>query len=317
MLRLIGLLAVFLLAGCDIPQPPLRLGTNVWIGYEPLYLARSLDLFANEDVRLLEYTSASQVMSAIEAGRIDAGALTLDETLLLLQQGIDIKIILIMDMSNGGDALLGRSELGDLKAIKGKTIGFENGALGAYMLHRILEKAELQPQDIHTMPIEVNKHEDYFLSGKIDAVVTFEPVISHLQKAGAKVLLDSSQLPGEIVDVLVVRSEVGRKALPQLKRLIAAWFAALDYIRHNPDQAAQRIAPRLKLDSPEVLKVLKGVILPDQAQNRENLLGSTAPILSQAERLNRVMRQNDLIKSYPEINRLLDPVLLDTLYPGI
>ena len=51
------LLALF---GCARePQTVLRIGTNVWIGSEPLYLARELGRFDPATVQLVEYPSAS------------------------------------------------------------------------------------------------------------------------------------------------------------------------------------------------------------------------------------------------------------------
>ncbi len=55
-------LSAFALAACDRqPEPPLRIGTNVWIGSEPLYLARELGKLDPAVVQLVEYPSASEV----------------------------------------------------------------------------------------------------------------------------------------------------------------------------------------------------------------------------------------------------------------
>jgi len=48
------------IAGCvRLPEPVLRIGTNVWIGSEPLYLARDLGRLDPGTVQLVEYPSAS------------------------------------------------------------------------------------------------------------------------------------------------------------------------------------------------------------------------------------------------------------------
>lgn len=54
-----------LLGGCSREaEPTLRIGTNVWIGSEPLYLARELGHLDPKVVRLVEYPSASEVLRA-------------------------------------------------------------------------------------------------------------------------------------------------------------------------------------------------------------------------------------------------------------
>jgi len=83
------------LAGCGVePAPPLRIGTNVWPGYEPLYLARELGYLDPRSVHLVEYPSASEVIRAFRNHAIEAAALTFDEVLLLTQDGFKPRVVL-------------------------------------------------------------------------------------------------------------------------------------------------------------------------------------------------------------------------------
>ena len=51
------LIVLLACVGCTPdPEPILRVGTNVWPGYEPLYLARDLG-YLDESIRLVEYSS--------------------------------------------------------------------------------------------------------------------------------------------------------------------------------------------------------------------------------------------------------------------
>ena len=60
------------LAGCTRePEAVLRIGTNVWIGSEPLYLARELGRLDPKAVQLVEYPSASEVLRAFRNQAID------------------------------------------------------------------------------------------------------------------------------------------------------------------------------------------------------------------------------------------------------
>ncbi|MEO8040925.1 MAG: hypothetical protein ABI794_19310, partial [Betaproteobacteria bacterium] len=74
--RLLGTFAGVALAlamtGCGRdPEPVLRIGTNVWIGSEPLYLARELGHLKPDAVQLVEYPSASEVLRAFRNQAID------------------------------------------------------------------------------------------------------------------------------------------------------------------------------------------------------------------------------------------------------
>ncbi len=106
-------------AACSEPRiQTLRIGTSVWPGYEPLYLARELGYLKTDEVDLLEYTSASQVLRAYKNGLLDAAAITLDEAIKLLEGGEDFRVILVMDVSNGADVLLGQASLKSIDDLK-------------------------------------------------------------------------------------------------------------------------------------------------------------------------------------------------------
>ena len=61
------------------PEAALRIGTNVWIGSEPLYLARELGRLDPTAVQLVEYPSASEVLRAFRNQAIDGMVISLDE----------------------------------------------------------------------------------------------------------------------------------------------------------------------------------------------------------------------------------------------
>ncbi|HEY0338773.1 MAG TPA: hypothetical protein VGC70_15620, partial [Burkholderiales bacterium] len=68
------------LMGCmREPESAVRIGTNVWIGSEPLYLARELGRLDPTVVQLVEYPSASEVLRAFRNQAIDGMVISLDE----------------------------------------------------------------------------------------------------------------------------------------------------------------------------------------------------------------------------------------------
>ena len=88
--------------------PPLRVAFNQWPGYGSLLLARERGWLDERRIRLVEMPSAVEVIHGIRNGTIEAGLLTLDETLSLVSEGVDLRVLLVMDISFGGDALLAR-----------------------------------------------------------------------------------------------------------------------------------------------------------------------------------------------------------------
>jgi len=300
----IFLTTIFLLGCSDNHSKPLHLGTNVWPGYEPLFLARSLGYLKNEEIKLVEFISSSEVMRAFTNQSLDAAALTLDEALLLLEQGIDITIILVNDISNGADVILGKPDIKVMPSLIGKRVGVEGNALGAYTLARALELHHLSLEDIEIIQLEVNEHEKAYKEDLIDAVVTFEPVRTKLLNKGAHELFSSREIPDEIVDVLVVSNSRLKLQVSNIQKLVNGWFKALDYLNKFPEDAAQRMTARLKMTPEEILSSFKGLYFPNREENIRLITGSNPALLSTAQRLQSIMATNKLLQKDIQAHRL-------------
>ncbi len=296
MLLLSCLLLVFVPACTPPPQPIVRIGSNVWPGYEPLYLARSLGWLHGGNIRLNEYSSATEVMRALRDGSIEAGALTLDEVLSLAANDVSLRIVLLMDVSHGADAVIARAASGvhTPADLRGRKIGVESSALGAYMLSRMLEKSGLKLTDVHVVSLPLEQQEAAFAAGDIDALVSFEPVKSRLVARGGQVIFDSSQISGEIVDVLAVRESFLAQYPDAFRQLTTQWFRALDYIQQHPADAAQRMQPRLRLPINKIMQQYQGLDLGDLPTNRAYFEKGLA--FDNALRLMQVMRAQGLLQ---------------------
>lgn len=304
---LISITILILLAGClQKHEPLLRIGTSVWPGYECLYLARELGYYNKSSIKLVELPSSSDVIQAYRNRSIEAAALTMDEALLIAQNDKDTRIILVMDTSNGADVIMAKPDVKNLQGLKGCRVGVESTALGAFVITRALENAKMSIKDIKIIPMNVSKHEMAFKQGLVDAVVTFEPVRSNLISFGAKVVFDSAQIQGEIVDVLVTRKEILDVNPSNLDALIKGWFKALDYLKNNPQDAAKQIAPREGISPEQFLKSLNGIIIPDITEN-QHMLGKTDKSLHKnLKKLSKIMHDNNLLNNGPEIDNNID-----------
>lgn len=302
-------LALGLVACTPAPSDALRLGTNVWPGYEPLYLARDLGWLDETEVRLVEYASSTQVMRGLRDGVLDAAALTLDEALTLCQDGLPLKVILVMDVSNGADAVVARNDIAGIGDLRGRRIGAETSALGALMTTRLLEQAGLEVTDVDLVPLPINTQFEAFRKGQVDAVVTFEPVLSQLLADGGKVIFDSSQISGEIVDVLVVNAQALKRHHGHVRSLVRQWFRALDYLHRNRADAVQRMAPRLKLSAGQVEASFKGLMLPPAEKVGSMMIGDKEhkpSLLEALERLQDVMLRHGLLQRHVDPSGMMD-----------
>lgn len=122
------------------PLPVLRIGTVVWPGYECLYLARDLGYYKDTSIRLVDHSATSEMARAFRNGELEAATLTIPEA-FSLKTAEPIQAVLVTDISNGGDVIVAKPEIKNLKALKGRRVGMEaSSVLGAYMLTRALEQ---------------------------------------------------------------------------------------------------------------------------------------------------------------------------------
>lgn len=312
--KVASFILMLLLMACSGPDAnqPLKIGTNVWPGYEPLYLARELGYFDANKVQLVEFTSASQVIRAFQNNLVDAAALTLDEVIGLLAAGEEISIILVTDVSDGGDALIGRSQFKTIDQLKSARIGVEHTALGAFFISRLVELTSLDKNEITIVPLEINLHERAFEEKTVDAVVTFDPVRSRLLASGGNVLFDSSRIPGEIVDVMVVKKDKVKSYSKHIDQLLNGWFRALDAMNNNPESSYEILGRRMKLNSDEVEKVYQLLKLPNLQQNNKMLYGEpVADLYPVAEKLSEIMYENSLIQKKIDTKVLFERSLVN------
>ena len=305
-----ALLAVLLtgLAGCaGEPEPALRIGTNVWIGSEPLYLARELGRLDPAAVQLVEYPSASDVLRAYRNEAIDGMVISLDELLTLASEGFQPRVILVVDVSHGADVVVGRRGMRSMRDLKGKSVAVESSALGAFVLSRALALNGMQASDVEVVHLESNEQPTAFAKGTVDAAVTFDPYRTQLLKEGAQTLFDSTQIPGEIVDLLAVRASVLERQPRSVHALLAGWFGATDYIAADPRDAARRMGVRQQTSGEQFLEAQKGLHIPSRAENLRMLGGTTPELGVTGRRLMALMVEAKLLASGVDVDAVLAP----------
>ncbi|MGM0594008.1 MAG: ABC transporter substrate-binding protein [Pseudomonadota bacterium] len=309
------LLCMVMLSACSSRDDELVLSTNNWMGYLPLYLARDAGYYDDIPLHLVQLPSNTETMRSFRNGMVTAAGLTLDEALLLAESGVEVCIPLIMDYSDGADAIIARAGVTDMAQLEGLRVGVENTAVGAHMLTRGLEMAGLGISDITVVPLEVHEHLSAFERERVDAVVTFDPVRSQLLGRGANQVFSSAEIPGEITDVLVVNRSYLKRYPDHISTLIEGWFRLVERLGASPEGALQRrFADYSGLDPASVERVLGEMEFPGLEANRTILQDEGAPFRRMAQRMNATMLEQKVIGSRIDVERLLCPTDRLTVY---
>ena len=175
--------------------------------------------------------------------------------------------------------------------------------------------------DIHSLPIasvhieqlEIGEQIAAYNAGKIDAVVTFEPVRQKLLAAGAIEVFNSREIPGEIVDVVVVRGDYLEGHSDRAETLLRGWFKALKYLKQNPNDAASKMSGRLGQSPSDVLKSYDGLLLPSLEDNMKLLGGSPPGLLETARNLRGVMLLRGLLRTRFPVTDIFSAEILDRI----
>ncbi len=284
-LRTLALLAI-VLAGCiEEPEPKLRIGTFQRPGFEPLFLARSLGYYDEQHIQLVEFPSAAEMLLAYRNRAINAATVTTDDVLRLAADGQAERIVLLLGTSHGADAVLAKPPITDVAQLKGRGVALESNSLGGYVLARALDSAGLTLADVKIISGRIDRHDRELTVGTADAVVTYEPYRSRILRRGTAVVFDSSKIPDEIAEVLIVSAALADQPSAALLELKTGWFRALEYLAAHPDDAAQRMAPREAVTPEQFRESLSLVHFADLAENRRQLAAPDVSLLTQMRRM--------------------------------
>jgi len=284
------LLSGLLLSSCaSKPQQELRISSLLWPGYEPLVLAEKLGYFQEAPIKILDYLSNTDAIAAFKNHSLEAGAFTLDETLQLLADGVDVQIVLVMDTSDGGDVILANPDIQSISDLKGRPVAVESSAVGAYVLQRALELNGLTLNDIDVISTHAMEQQQAFKNGEVVAAVTFDPYRTELTQAGKRPIFTSKSIPNEIIDVLVVRTDVVQNNPKVIRQLVKGWFKALAFQKANPKKAAEYALTRYKVSTEEYLKSLSGLKFTSLAENKVLLNSSKSPLYELEPKLKKTL----------------------------
>jgi NitT/TauT family transport system substrate-binding protein len=253
----------------------LRIGYSTWVGYGPLFLARDDRFFdeAGVNVDLVNIEDPKLRFAALAAGRLDGLVTTLDTMSLYWRPDFQFQAVLGLDDSKGGDGIVSKDSIRTVRDLRGRRVAVNRGSVSDFFLNVLLRKNGMTESQLNIINMRQDDAGAAFLSGKVDAAVTWEPWLSRAKQApGGHVLVDSSQTPGLIVDVLVLRRDVLGAQPAAVRAMVTGWYRAVEYWKAHPDDAdaimAKAVGGWLK-DVKTFKETLAGVRYYDQTINRQ------------------------------------------------
>ena len=253
-LRAGTLLLAVLAAGAALPssaaeRTSFNVAWSIYVGWMPWdYADRSgiLKKWADKYGIKIKLTQVNEYVESINqytAGTFDACAMTNMDTLTIpAAGGVDSTALIVGDFSNGNDGVVLKGKGKALTDIKGLKVNLVELSVSHYLLARALESVGMRERDLKVINTSDADIVAAFSAPATTAVVAWKPQLSAVLSApNAQMVFDSSKIPGEILDLMVVKTDV-LNANPKLgKALIGAWYETLAVMFKNDaaGQAAQ------------------------------------------------------------------------------
>ena len=228
-----------------------RVAWSIYVGWMPWgWMADSgvMDKWAEKygiEVEIVQINDYIESINQYAAGAFDGVSATNMDTLSIpAGSGVDTTALIVGDYSNGNDAILVKD--GDSVAdLAGRPVNLVELSVSHYLLARALDEAGLAERDLAAV---INTSDADMVAAwqtpDVEAVVTWNPLVSTILEMGdATKVADSSDIPGEIIDMMVVNTET-LAANPDFgKALVGAWYETMAIMSSDtPEGIAARTA---------------------------------------------------------------------------
>jgi NitT/TauT family transport system substrate-binding protein len=163
------------------------------------------------------------------AGMFDACVMTnMDMLTIPAAGGVDSTALILGDFSNGNDGVVLKGKGKKLEDIKGQKVNLVELSVSHYLLVRALTGAGMRERDVKIVNTSDADVVAAFSTPASTAVVTWKPQLSAvLAMPDVQLVFDSSRIPGEILDLMVVNTAT-LTANPKLgKALVGAWYETM------------------------------------------------------------------------------------------
>jgi NitT/TauT family transport system substrate-binding protein len=251
-----------------------QIALSTWVGYGPLYIAAQEGYFKKNDVdvQLIKMEDPKERFPTLMADRIQMLASTVDAGLLYMKRPTDFQYVVAIDDSDGGDGIVAKKDISTIPDLKGKRVAVDKGSVSEFYLDDLLSKAGMNESELNVVNMTAGDAGSAFVTGRVDAAVTWEPWLSRGKTASfGHLLIDSSKTPGLITDVLIAKTDWIKAHPKEVAGIVRSWNEAVAFYEQHPDQAipimAKGVGGWLK-DPKDFKATLGGIKFYDAAANK-------------------------------------------------
>ncbi|MBI3546812.1 MAG: ABC transporter substrate-binding protein [Gammaproteobacteria bacterium] len=180
-------------------------------------------------INLVQVNDYIESINQYTAGKFDACGMTnMDALTIPAAGGVDTTALIIGDFSNGNDGIVLKGAGKKLADVKGQKINLVELSVSHYLLGRGLESVKLSEKDITVVNTSDADIIAAYATPQVTAVVAWNPQLATIKSTPDSALVfNSAQIPGEIIDMMMVNTKTIKENPKLGKALIGAWFESI------------------------------------------------------------------------------------------
>ncbi|WP_027949737.1 putative urea ABC transporter substrate-binding protein [Haliea salexigens] len=244
MKRISLFLLLLLLSTTASARDSFKICWSIYVGWVPWAYGADqgiVDKWADKydiDIEVVQINDYIESINQYSMGEFDACTMTnMDALTIPAAGGVDSTALIVGDFSNGNDGIVlkGKDSLAD---IKGQTVNLVELSVSHYLLARGLESVGLTERDVEVVNTSDADMVAVYATPGVTAVATWNPLLSEVASMpDSHRVFDSSQIPGEVIDLLIINTET-LAANPALgKALTGAWYEIMAHMNGGDERA--------------------------------------------------------------------------------
>lgn len=213
---------------------------SIYAGWMPWSYAQSSGIikkWADKygiDIDVVQINDYVESMNQYTAGQFDGCTMaSMDALTIPAASGVDSTVLITGDYSDGNDAIILKGKK-DLKDIKGQKVNLVEYSVSHYLLARALDSVGMSEKDVSVVNTSDADMVSVFGTPDVTAAVTWNPLVSAiLTMPNTYDVFNSSQIPGEIIDTMVVNTKTLKENPAFGKALVGAWYEIMDLMKKD------------------------------------------------------------------------------------
>ena len=244
---LLTLAALAPMPAAAAPKSKFKLAWTIYAGWMPWPYAAEHGIvkkWADKygiSIDVVQVNDYAESINQYTAGAFDALTITnMDALAVPCVGGVDTTAVIVGDFSNGNDAVILKDKTA-LSDLRGQKINLVQYSVSQYLLDRALTTAGLTERDLTVVNTSDADMAAAYKTRDVTAVVTWNPIVQQImQEPSAHSVFNSSQIPGEIMDLAVVNTKTLSDNPNFARALTGAWYETMALMA--ADTAAARAA---------------------------------------------------------------------------